>query len=417
MLKTSIEKPDMTAFMEVSIMGKIQDIFQECYPKYEKTKPVAAHAMKAAWKISNCRTKKLGGHIQKCPDDHYMQIWYNSCKHRSCPQCSGIQKEEWLHKQSEKLLDTGHFHVVFTIDHNINYLWLKNPKILTGVLFEAAKEALFGMLENEEKFMGVTPGMIATLQTWGETLIFHSHLHCLVTAGGITKDKKWRSEKKGYLLPAKKLSRVFRGKFIDKLHNLIYKGKLKRPEGMSYSELHRMLRRSRKKKWAVNICEKYPYGEGVVKYLARYIKGGPISEKRIKYWNKKEVKFIYKDNKNGGKKETIKLPTDEFIRRYLLHVPKPNLHVVRYYGLYASCKKTELNKMKAELGQKVGEADIDISWQEYCEQVGEKTGDDQYTSKCPVCGKELIIMGRRITAEELESVKNKFIIKGAKMSA
>jgi len=134
-------------------MSKIQDIFSEYYPEYEKNHPIADHARKAAWKIINCRTKALGGHLQECPDGHYQKIFYNSCKHRACTQCSGIDKEEWLQKQITKLLNIGHFHIVFTISHDINTLWLNNPKILTNVLFKSVKEALFGMLESEEKFL------------------------------------------------------------------------------------------------------------------------------------------------------------------------------------------------------------------------------------------------------------------------
>jgi len=406
-----IEKLDITVFMGGLYMSKIQDIFTKNYTKYESKHPIANHARKAAWSIINCRTKEMGGHIQECPDGHYKKIFYNSCKHRSCTQCNGIEKEKWLQKQSAKLIDTGHYHVVFTIDHDINAIWLCNPKKLTNVLFQAAKESLFGMLSNEKDFLGVTPGMIATLQTWGETLIFHPHLHCLVTAGGITKDGLWKKESKGYLVPSKELSRIFRGKFIDKLHNLTYKGELKRPEGMSYSEIHRMLRRVRKKKWAVFICEKYDYGDGVIKYLANYIKGGCISDSRISYWDNEIVKFSYKDNLDGGKKKIIELKADEFIRRYLLHVPKPYLHVVRYYGLYSSNKKENLNKIKTQIGQKIVDGDIELSWQDYCEEKG-----DKHLGVCPVCGKKLII-GRSFTARELKSEKNKFIIEKLEVAA
>lgn len=261
------------------------------------------------------------------------------------------------------------------------------------------------MLENEEKFLGVTPGMIATLQTWGETLIFHPHLHCLVTGGGITKEGIWKEENKGYLIPVEELSKVFKVKFIDKLHNLTYKGELKKPEGMSYSEIHRMLRRVKKKDWSVFIREKYPYGEGVIKYLASYIKGGPISDKRIIYWDENIVKFRYKDNLDKGKKKVLKLRTKEFIRRYLLHVSKPYLHVVRYYGLYSSSKKEELNKIKKQIGQEIIDIEeIEIEWQEYCEKQG-----DKHPEVCPICGKKLV-RGRTITADELKDGKNKFII-------
>jgi len=143
-----IEKLDITVFMGGLYMSKIQDIFTKNYTKYESKHPIANHARKAAWSIINCRTKEMGGHIQECPDGHYKKIFYNSCKHRSCTQCNGIEKEKWLQKQSAKLIDNGHYHIVFTIDHDINVIWLYNPKKLTNVLFQAAKESLFGILSN-----------------------------------------------------------------------------------------------------------------------------------------------------------------------------------------------------------------------------------------------------------------------------
>ncbi|WP_239559209.1 IS91 family transposase [Sporohalobacter salinus] len=381
-------------------MSVIQDIFTEHYPEYEQNNLIAEHARKAAWSIINCRTSALGGHVQKCPDEHYHRIWYNSCKHRSCPQCSGIQKQEWINKQLERVLDADHYHVIFTLPHKLSELWMLNSRKMTGLLFKSAKDSLFGMLEND-KFLGANPVVIATLQTWGETLNLHPHLHCLVTGGGMTDNEEWKPSKKGYLIPVTVLQEIFRGKFLDRLHNLVYNGEIKKPEGMSYSQIHKMLRKLRIKKWNVYVCEKYAYGEGVIKYLGNYIKGGSISNHRVINYNENEIKFNYKDNKENGKKKVMTLDTEEFIRRFLLHVPKPNLKVVRYYGLYASCKRETLNKCRKELGQAKVKEPEEIKWQEYCKEKG---GED--LQNCPVCGKELI-KGRKFDSEETPIVKAK----------
>ncbi|WP_408956136.1 IS91 family transposase [Natroniella sp. ANB-PHB2] len=365
-------------------MAAIQDIFTKYYNQCEKEYALANHARKAAWNIINCRTEAMGGHIQKCPDGHFYRVWYNSCKHRSCPQCTGMQKEEWKRKQTAKVLDTHHHHAVFTIPHELNELWLLNPKKITGILFKSVKEALFNMLSNK-KFLGATPGMIATLQTWGENLAFHPHLHCLITGGGVTKAENWKESKENYLLPVQELMKVFRGKFLDEIHNTVYNGEMEIPSNKNYYETHEMLRKERKKDWNVNIDREAVYGNGVIKYLGDYIKGGPISNRRIIFYNEKEVKFYYKDNKDGRKRKIMTLRTEEFIRRFLLHVPRPHLKVVRHYGLYASCKKEGLNRCRKLLGQD-GVKDIEnLKWQDYCESEGKND-----KSICPECGKKLI---------------------------
>ncbi len=374
-------------------MSNIQNIFKDYYNQVAEKYTIANHARKAAWNIINCRTEVMGGHVEKCPEGHYHRIWYNSCKHRSCPQCSAMEKEEWIQRQSARIINTHHHHVIFTIPHQLNDLWLLNPKKMTNLLFKCAKEALFGMMENED-FIGVKPGMIATLQTWGETLIFHPHVHCLVTGGGLTEDGEWKESDKGYLVKVEPLMEIFRGKFLDGVTKLISKEEIKIPEETSYFKIRKRLIKLRKKKWNVHICKRYAYGEGVIKYLGNYIKGGPISDRRIISYNEKEVKFYYDDNKDGSKRKVMTLKTEEFIRRFLLHVPMPHLKVVRYYGIYASCKRDELNKCRETFGQDEVRDIEKIEWQDYCEEHGK-------AAVCPVCGKKLV-KGREFKAGKLK---------------
>ena len=176
----------------------------------------------------------------------------------------------------------------------------------------------------------------------GETLILHPHIYALVTGGGLTEDGKWRKVKRGYVVPVKELMKIFRAKVLDKLHNLTYEGEINIPNGTKYYQIQKLLRKQGKKKWNVHICKRYAYGEGVVTYLGRYIKGEAISNSRLISINDNKVVFKYEDNIDNKKEKTRVLKTEEFIRRFLLHVPKKGTKVVRYYGLYSSSKRKEL---------------------------------------------------------------------------
>ena len=134
-----------------------------------------------------CRTAALGGHIQACPDGHMSRIWYNSCRHRSCPQCAYLQTERWLALQRARLLACDHYHVIFTLPHDLNPLWLANVPVMTTLLFQAVRDTLVELLA-DPKYLGAQPGILAALHTWSQTLVLHPHVHCLVTGGGLPPD-------------------------------------------------------------------------------------------------------------------------------------------------------------------------------------------------------------------------------------
>ena len=163
----------------------VQQILQRGFSAYEATHPLPYYVRKAAWALMACRTAALGGHVQACAQNHFQRIWYNSCRHRLCPQCAFIQVERWLAKQKARLLRSDHYHVIFTIPDELNPLWLANTKQMMTLLFSSAQKTLFELLR-DPKYLGGTPGVIAALHTWGQTLVLHPHLHCLVTGGGIT---------------------------------------------------------------------------------------------------------------------------------------------------------------------------------------------------------------------------------------
>ncbi|MTI48929.1 MAG: IS91 family transposase [Firmicutes bacterium] len=366
--------------MEVG--NKIQKIFTKHYPSYETKNKVPGHGRKAAWYIMNCRTKVLGGHVHRCPNGDYFKIQYNSCKHRVCRQCSGFQIEKWLKKQTNKVLNTDHYHIIFTIPHEFNDIWMLNTKKLTNLLFRSAKKALDQMFE-DERYIGGKPGAISTLHTWGKTMILHPHIHMLVTGGGINKKGEWKSSKKGFLIPVKSLMKLFRKYYTNGLHNLLYNGEIKLPKGETYKRYHQRVREQGKQKWNVNIREKYLHGEGVIKYLGRYIKGGPISDKRIIKITDNDILIKYSDNKDNGKKKIMKLSCEEFIRRFILHIQKKGMKVIRYYGIYSPNCKEKLNRIRKKFGQEPVK-EIKVDWIRYCEQAGMTD-----LNRCPICGATL----------------------------
>src|SRR5262249_33419090 len=175
---------------------------QDASPAPPTPPPRPALARRAACPIGQRRTAALGGHVQACPDGHVSRIWYNSCRHRSCPQCAYLQTERWLVLQRARLLACDHYHVIFTLPHDLNPLWLANVPLMTTVLFQAVRDTLCTLLA-DPKYLGAQPGIIAALHTWSQTLMLHPHIHCLVTGGGLTPMGQWVAVRNGFLLPAR----------------------------------------------------------------------------------------------------------------------------------------------------------------------------------------------------------------------
>jgi hypothetical protein len=261
----------------------LHTIFQEAFPAYEQTHPLPAHVRRAARASMQCRTAALGGHVHACPDGHMARIWYHSCRHRSCPQCAYLQTERWLTLQRARLLACDHSHVIFTLPHDLNPLWLANVPVLTTLLFQAVRDTLCTLLA-APKYLGAQPGSLAALPTWSQTLVLHPHLHCLVTGGGRTPDGQWQAVRNGFLLPARVVMAVFRGKLLAAIRQAWAREALALPEGMRPQQLLNLLTRlghPRKTPWNVHIRERYRHGAGVVTYLARYLRGGPIKNARL----------------------------------------------------------------------------------------------------------------------------------------
>jgi hypothetical protein len=366
----------------------LQHLLDTHYPAFAEAHPLPAHVRDAVHALRSCRTAALGGHVQACPDGHVERVWYNSCRHRWCPQCAQLQIAQWLERQKARLLACDHYHVIFTMPRELNALWLANVRVLAGLFFHAAWATLSELL-GDGKYLGATPGMLAALHTWGQTLVLHPHLHCLVTGGG-WDGETWRAVRNGYLLPARVVMPVFRGKLLAALHQALDAGQLTLPPGVTLPHLRMLLNRLGHQKWHVQIMQRYAHGQGVATYLARYLRGGPLKPGRIVAWDAQTVTFRYADTQDPdgqgrGTRKRLPLSVEDFLQRWLLHVPPPGLQVVRAYGLYAPTKRATLAQCRQVLGQGPLDPPQTLDWQTYCAQQG-----PQHPECCPVCGQRLI---------------------------
>ncbi len=373
----------------------LQTIFQDAYPAFEHAHPRPAHVRRAARAIMQCRTAALGGHIQACPDGHMARIWYNSCRHRSCPQCAYLQTERWLAVQRARLLACDHYHVIFTVPHDRNPLWLANVPVMTTLLFQAVRATLLELLADPQ-YLGAQPGIVAALHTWSQTLVLHPHVHCLVTGGGLTPAGQWKAVRNGFLLPVRVVMAVFRGKLLGAIRQALAREALALPEGRPLQPCLNLLNRlghPRKTKWNVHIRERYAHGAGVVTYLARYLRGGPLKNARLVAYDGARVTFTCRprqEEAEGGRgvPQRLTLSVADFLQRWLLHVPMPQTRVVRSYGLYHPTQAAGLAVCRAHLGHPPVEAPVPLDWQTACAQRG-----DLHPERCPTCGQLLVCTG------------------------
>jgi len=373
----------------------LQTIFQDAFPAYEQTHLLPTHVRRAARAIMQCRTAALGGHVQACPDGHMARIWYNSCRHRSCPQCAYLQTERWLALQRARLLACDHYHVIFTLPHDLNPLWLANVSVMTTLLFQAVRDTL-GTLLADPKYLGAQPGIIAALHTWSQTLVWHPHVHGLVTGGGVTPDGHWKAVRQGFLLPARVVMAVFRGQMLDAVRRAFAQDALVLPEAMRPQQLLNLLNRlghAQKTPWNVHIRERYRHGAGVVTYLARYLRGGPLKNSRLVAYDGARVTFTSRArqeeaNTGPASPQRMTLSLADFLQRWLLHVPVPQTRVVRSYGLYHPTQAEALAVCRTALGQPPVETPVPLTWQTVCASRGEA-----HPERCPTCGQRLVCTG------------------------
>jgi Putative transposase/Transposase zinc-binding domain len=303
-----------------------------------------------------------------------------------CPQCAWLQVERWLAKQKTRLVACDHYHVIFTLPHELNELWLANVEAMSQLLFASVHETI-GELLGDGKSLGAKPGIIATLHPWTQTLLLHPHVHCLVTGGGLTESGDWVAVRHGFLLPMRVVMAVFRGKLRAAIRQGLVSGTLALPEGKRLQHIENLLNKLGRVKWNVHIRERYAHGRGVLVYLARYLRGGPLSNRRLVWCDGQQVVFRYEERAkaNGGQshQRTMRLPLEPFLGRWLLHVPPARAVRVRCWGLYAHTQGEELAHCRQQLGQGPVEAP------EARDEAREGEGDAP-AECCPVCGQRLV---------------------------
>jgi len=355
----------------------IQQILQQHGARLILTLRLPLIYLKVLDKLGACRTAILGGHAQYCANGHLSGIWYNSCKHRSCPQCQGKATEEWLMNTKEVLLDCAHHHIIFTIPHELNDAWRHNQLVMTDILFKASQQTL-QQFSKDPKYLNGTLGIICALHTWGRNLSLHPHIHALVSHGGINSAGEWIVPKKGSLFPQKPVMMVFRGKFLSLVKQAMKEENWKTPSSYRESQLSNLLNKLGRKKWNVHFCKRYDYAEGVAKYLSRYVKSGPLNNKQIRSVTDDHVTFEYRSH-HTQKTETLTLSIEDFILRLLQHAPLPGRPTVRYCGIYHSAARKKLNIARIALGQKEVSQRKILKWQEFLEAKG-------HLPVCETCG-------------------------------
>ena len=307
--------------------------------------------------IETCRTAALGGHVEQCDTCGQQRIAYNSCRNRHCPKCQSLARAAWVEQRTAELLDCEYFHVVFTIPEPIAALALQNKSTVYAILFHATAETLH-TIAADPQHLGAQIGFFAVLHTWGQTLVHHPHLHCVVPGGGLSPDgTRWIPCRPGFFLPVRVLSRLFRRLFLEQLEAAWTTGTLHLAG--SLHALHdphawaRYLAPVRQVDWVVYAKRPFAGPQPVLAYVGRYTHRVAIANDRIRDIDHDEVRFTYKDYRAGPAQslKTMTLAATEFIRRFLLHVLPVGFHRIRYYGFLAPRHRAEtLTRCRQLLG-------------------------------------------------------------------
>jgi hypothetical protein len=296
--------------------------------------------------IQYCRTAALGGHRDQCPQCGHRAIFFHSCRNRHCPKCQTQARDKWIAARCNELLPVHYVHVVFTIPHQLSWLALQNKKVVYDLLFRSSAETLLEVAA-DPRHLGADIGFLSVLHTWGQNLLHHPHVHCVIPAGGLSSDhQRWIHPRYPFFLPVKALGRVFRGKFIAGLKRAFRQGKLSFPGSIKSlaqeKAFHAFLRPLFRQDWMV--YAKRPFGgpEHVLHYLARYTHRVAISNHRIVNFADGQVTFRWKDYAHKGKQRKMTLTAEEFLRRFLLHVLPRGFVRIRFSGFLANRRRKQL---------------------------------------------------------------------------
>jgi hypothetical protein len=375
---------------------EVADIFRKAGAAWRKANAghLSLGQLKAMAAIEACRTARLGGHVARCEDCAHTVISYNSCGNRHCPKCQGAAARQWLAEREAELLPLPYYHVVFTLPSAIGAIAWQNKTLVYGLLFKAASETML-TIAADPKHLGAQIGITAVLHTWGSALTHHPHVHMIVPGGGLSLNGErfvpCRGRRRRFFLPFRVLSRLFRRLMLEKLATAHSKGLLTLKGSLAKfadpDAFAAALKPLRWKEWFVYIKEPFAGPKAVLAYLSRYTHRVAISNSRLLAHDERGVTFRYKDYraKCSAQQKVMTLATDEFIRRFMLHVLPRGFHRIRHYGLFANIRRADnIARLRKLLGaMPPTEASASSSQNESVETV---------LPPCPCCGGRMTII-------------------------
>ena len=371
---------------------EVADIFRAHGPAWRRAQAghLSLGQLKVMSAIERCRTAALGGHVARCEKCDHTHVAYNSCRNRHCPKCQGAAAKEWLADREAELLPVPYYHVVFTLPAPIADIAYQNKAQIYAILFQATAETLLAIAA-DPKHLGARIGLTAVLHTWGSALTHHPHVHCIVPGGGLSPDRaRWISCRPGFFLPVRVLSRLFRRLFLEKLVAAHDAGRLHFfGDHAPLVERHAFaayLAPLRKAEWVVYAKRPFAGPQAVLAYLSRYTHRVAIANSRLIAFYDNAVTFRWKDYRAKGRErhKVMTLASDEFIRRFLIHVLPSGFHRIRHYGLFANGGRAEnLARVRDLLG-------VSPTQSEPTDTGAEEP--PMHSLPCPCCGGRLIII-------------------------
>lgn len=336
---------------------EVADVFRLSGTQYKSAQHgrLSLAQLKVMSAIERCRSAQLGAHHLHCEHCHTDAIAYNSCRNRHCPKCQGSSAKRWFAAREQQLLPVEYYHVVFTLPGEVAQLAFYNKAQMYQLLFKAASQTLL-TIAGDTRHLGAEVGTTMVLHTWGSSMMHHPHVHCIVPGGGLDNAKQWKACKKGFFLPVRVLSRLFRRLYMQGVRELYEStqllcfGELTQTSGFEHAgHFMAWCKQQQSMEWVVYAKPPFAGPQAVLKYLSRYTHRVAIANRRLQSVDETHVSFTYKDYRRKGNNmhRTMQLTCDEFMRRFLLHVLPTGFHRIRHYGLLAS--KAKLNMARQAL--------------------------------------------------------------------
>jgi Putative transposase/Transposase zinc-binding domain len=316
-------------------MGALQEVFRRHAPAYldrfAATMPVCQRSVIDS--ILACRTRAAGQVIYQCERCGEPHVAPRSCGNRHCPGCQQPKAEDWLEHQVARALPTHYFMLTFTVPASLREFIRAHPREGYAALFEASSAAIKALAADPRHLGARTCGFFGVLHTWGRTLQYHPHLHYVVPGGGFDREGRWVSAERGFFLPVRALSKLYRGKFREAMRGA---GLLREIDAAVWDI-----------DWNVN-CQAVGEAGPSLAYLARYVFKVAISESRIVHCDDSEVAFRYR-KAESSRARTMRLAPDEFMRRFLQHVLPGGFMKLRHFGFLSSSCKMPIEEVRARI--------------------------------------------------------------------